>query len=121
MKTFQRFLLIVISFCLFFNVSKGKPLNFDFTHHSSKKSSFLEIPQIKKSSILIDYNLETIAGEGLQEETDSDDGDFNYIVYSPLEFSFGSIVSNRKLSFSHTETWNSLKIPLFIKFRNLRL
>ncbi len=96
-------------------------MNFEFTHHSSKESSFFKISQIKKSNILIDFDFETSAEETLQEETDSDDGEINHIVYSPFEFSFDSFLCNQKLNFSEKETRSSLKLPLFIKFRNLRL
>ena len=82
---------------------------------------FLKISQIKKSNILIDFDFETSAEETLQEETDSDDGEFIYLLYSPFEFSFDSFVRKQKSSFSQIEPRNSLKLPLFIKFRNLRL
>lgn len=121
MKSLQKFFLILISFCLFFNVAIGRTWNFDFTHHSSKESSFLKTSQIKKSNILIDFDFETSAEEGFQEETDSDDGEFNYLVSSPFEFSFDYFKRKQKSCFSQMELRNSLKVPLFIKFRNLRL
>ena len=121
MKSFQKFFLILVSFCLFFNITIGRTVNFEFTNRSSKESSFIKISQIKKSNILVDFEFETSAEEGLQEETDPDDGEFNYLIYSPFEFSFDSFLCNQKLQFSDNETRSVLKLPLFIKFQNLRL
>lgn len=118
---FKKFVLILISFCLFFNVSIGSDWNLEQSNHTFKVSPFLKISQIKKSNILIDFDIETSVEEVLEEETDSDDGEFSYLVYSHFEISFDSIKRNQEKLFSNHENKISLKLPLFIKFRNLRL
>lgn len=121
MKSFQRIVLISVSLCLFLNVSFARTFNSGFKNQLKKNASLLHVTKLKKSNLLLDFDIETFAEEALQEESDSDNAEFNLNYHSPFEFSFDSFVNDQNIRFSTNEPKHVLKLPLFIQFRNLRL
>ncbi len=121
MKIFQKFFLILVTFCLFFNVTLSRTWNADFTQNPSEENSFLKYTHLKKSNIFIDFDIDKSIEESLQEESDTDDTEFNCIACNPFEFSFDSFINNQKLLFLVNQSRSTLKLPLFLKFQNLRL
>ena len=121
MKSFQRFVLLLVSLCLFFNVALGLTLNLGSKSQVSKKVSSLQMTNIKKSNNLLDYDIETLAEELLEEESDSENIDFNCLIYRPFEYSFNSLINGQKIRLLANESGDLLKVPLFIQYRNIRL
>ena len=121
MKRIRRFILLLVSLCLFFNVTFAGALNLGSKSFSHKKSTSLQITNVKKTTILVDYDIETIAEEALQEETDTDNIHFDYVLFKTFDFSIDSIIFGKNIHFKNVKQADLYKLPLFIRYRNFRL
>ncbi len=121
MIRFRRYTLLLVSFCLFINVTLSGVLNLGYKSFSLKKSTLVQITNVKKTNILVDYDVETIAEEALQEETDSDDIQFNYIIFKSFDYSFDTYNLGSKANIFFLDKTEFYKLPLFIRYQNFRL
>lgn len=121
MKSFQRFILILASLCLFFDVTFARTISYTFKTQTTSKSSSFNITHLKKSNILSVFDIDADAEEGLEEETDSEDIPYDYLGYHRIEFSFSKLINKQKVEYLDKRLFSSEKIPLFIQFRNIRL
>lgn len=126
MRRFPKLILILISFCLFFNVSLSKTRNLGDITHRTKTNSFFLKNEIKKSNIPIDLNFETLTEEAFQEETDESAPikKFSGSDFNSLNHIFKKIVS---IGFFNSDFHNYLNFfcsvsqRIFILIRVLRI
>lgn len=126
MRRFQKLVLILVSFCLLFNVALSKTRNLGDITNRTKSYSFFQNNEIKKSNILFDLDFETLTEEAFQEETDesapfkkfsgSDFNSVNHIHKKIVPVGFFNSDFHNYLNFS---CFVSQRI--FILFRVLRI
>lgn len=121
MKKIRKLILLFVSLCLFINVTYVGFLNNDLKNFSNKKSSLFQITNVKKTNFIVDFDVETIAEEALQEETDSDNIQFNFLFFNPFDFSFDSLNDGTKVKIAYLKKSDNCKLPLFIRYQNFRL
>ena len=121
MKRFQKFVLLLFSLCLFINVTIAKTLGPSIRSHSSIKLSSLKITDVLKTSILSDFDIETDAEEMLEEESDNENVEFNFIQYQFVKFSLNYNINSLNIQYLDDRLFSSQQLPLLIQFRNIRL
>lgn len=119
----SKLVLFFLSICLFFNVAFGRIFSSDFNNNTSKKSGFLEIKDVKKSNLFLEFDLETISEETLEEESDSesDNISFDYQFFKKFDRFHKFIENLKNQGFLIKKLIRLKRPPLFVIFRNLRL
>lgn len=121
MKIIQKSVFLLVSLCLFFNATIAKTFSIESKKITHKGFLPLEIKKVEKSNILIDFDLENSAEPASEEESDSDEIQFDLVLYRPFEYSFEFLdISHLKKRYDSNQL-NSCKLPLFIRYQNFRL